>query len=71
LLGLFSGLLATILSEVIIFALYTQVMNMQYRPSLMLWLIVPLLGAISVGLAGCWGVRDVLNKAPLKVLREL
>jgi putative ABC transport system permease protein len=71
LLGLFSGLLATILSEVIIFALYTQVMNMQYRPSLMLWLIVPLLGAISVGFAGCWGVRDVLNKAPLKVLREL
>ncbi|NOU12582.1 MAG: FtsX-like permease family protein [Methylococcaceae bacterium] len=71
LLGLISGVLATILSEAIIFALYTQVLNMDYRPSIRLWLSVPLIGALSVGLAGCWGVRDVLNKAPLKVLREL
>lgn len=71
LLGLISGVLATILSEAIIFALYTQMLNMNYRPTIGLWLSVPLIGAASVGLAGCWGVRDVLNKAPLKVLREL
>jgi len=71
LLGLISGLLATMLSEAILFALYTQVMNMNYRPSPGLWLVVPSIGALAVGLAGCWGVRDVLNKPPLNVLRNL
>ncbi len=70
-LGLISGLLAVVISEAIIYALYTQVMNMEYRPSLYLWPVIPLAGALFVGMAGCWGVRDVLNKSPLRVLREL
>jgi putative ABC transport system permease protein len=70
-LGLISGLLAVIISETIIYALYTQVMNMEYRPSLYLWAVIPFTGALFVGMAGCWGVRHVLNKSPLRVLREL
>ena len=70
-LGLISGLLAVIISEAIIYALYTQLMAMEYRPSLYLWAVIPVSGALFVGVAGCWGVRHVLNKAPLKVLREL
>ncbi len=70
-LGLISGLLAVVISEAIIFALYTQVMAMQYRPSFYLWAVIPVTGALFVGLAGCWGVRHVLNKSPLRVLREL
>jgi putative ABC transport system permease protein len=70
-LGLISGLLAVVISEAIIYALYTQVMNMEYRPSLYLWAVIPVTGTLFVGTAGCWGVRHVLNKSPLRVLREL
>ena len=70
-LGLISGLLSVIILEAIIYALYTQVMNMEYRPSLYLWAVIPFTGALFIGTAGCWGVRHVLNKSPLRVLREL
>ncbi len=70
-LGLISGLLAVVISEAIIYALYTQVMAMEYHPSLHLWVVIPVIGALFVGMAGCWGVRQVLNKSPLRVLREL
>ena len=70
-LGLISGLLAVVISEAIIYTLYTQVMAMEYHPSLHLWVVIPVIGALFVGMAGCWGVRQVLNKSPLRVLREL
>ena len=70
-LGLISGVLAVVISETIIYALYTRVMAMEYHPSLYLWLVIPFTGALFVGIAGCWGVRQVLNKAPLQILREL
>ncbi|WP_027158697.1 ABC transporter permease [Methylobacter luteus] len=71
LLGLISGLLAVLISEIILYTLYTQVMHMEYVPNIYLWVIMPLIGALFVGLAGYWGVRDVVNKSPLLVLREL
>ncbi|MEE7625361.1 FtsX-like permease family protein [Methylobacter sp. Wu8] len=71
LLGLISGLLAVIISEAMLYALYTQVMHMEYRANFYLWGIAPLTGALFVGLAGCWGVRNVVNKPPLQVLRDL
>ena len=70
-LGLISGVLAVVIAEAVMFALYTQVLHIVYRPSLYLWAVVPLAGALLVGIAGCWGVRSVLNKSPLRVLREL
>jgi len=70
-LGFISGVLAIIISEAILYALYSQVMHMDYAPSYLLWGLLPLIGALCVGLAGCWGVRHVLNKSPLLVLREL
>jgi putative ABC transport system permease protein len=71
LLGLISGLLAVLISEIILYTLYTQVMHMDYVPNIYLWGIMPLIGALFVGLAGYWGVRGVVNKSPLLVLREL
>ena len=71
LLGCISGVLAVIISEVILYSLYSQVMHMDYVPSYRLWAVLPLIGSVCVGLAGCWGVRHVLNKSPLQVLREL
>jgi putative ABC transport system permease protein len=71
LLGLISGLLAVIISELILYALYTQVMHIEFHLSYYLWLGVPLTSTLVVGVAGCWGVRNVVNKSPLLVLRGL
>lgn len=70
-LGFVAGLLAVLMAETITYALYTQVMLMAYQPKLLLWLVVPALGGTGVAFAGWWGLRGVLARAPLKVLREL
>jgi putative ABC transport system permease protein len=71
LLGFISGVLAVVIAEAIIYALYTQVMHMDFQASLWLCLTTPFAGAFIVGLTGCWGVRNVLNKSPLQVLRQI
>jgi putative ABC transport system permease protein len=70
-LGLISGLLAVAVAEAIIYALYTRVLAIEYQPSLYLWAIIPFIGILFIGIAGCWGVRHILNKSPLLVLRDL
>jgi putative ABC transport system permease protein len=70
-LGLISGLLAVAVSEAIIYALYTRVLAIEYQPSIYLWAIIPFIGILFIGIAGCWGVRHILNKSPLLVLRDL
>jgi len=70
-LGFIAGLLAVLMAETITYALYTHVMLIAYQPKWWLWLAVPALGGISVAVAGWWGLKDVLAKPPLQVLREL
>jgi putative ABC transport system permease protein len=70
-LGLISGLLAVVISEIMLYAMYTQIMQMKYSTNFYLWGVVPLTSALFVSMAGCWGVRNVANKSPLLVLREL
>ncbi len=70
-LGVIAGLLAVLMAETITYALYTQVMLMAYQPKWSLWLAVPALGGITVAFVGWWGLRKVLAKAPLQVLRNL
>lgn len=69
--GFVSGSIAVIISETLIFALYRLVMHIDYHPNVYLWAALPVLGSFSVGLAGCWGVRSVVNKSPIHVLRDL
>jgi putative ABC transport system permease protein len=70
-LGLISGLLAVIISEVLGYILYTQLINIEYHPTLFNWILIPFASALFVGLVGCWGVRQVLNKSPLHSLKRL
>lgn len=70
-LGLMSGLLAVLISEAIRYALYTHVIHIGYQPSFYLWAFIPITAALLVGLAGYWGLRGVVNKSPLRILREL
>ncbi|MDD2723123.1 MAG: FtsX-like permease family protein [Methylovulum sp.] len=69
-LGFIAGVVAVLMSEAVLYALYTRVMGMGYQPNYRVWLVIPLLGAVCVGLAGCRGLRGVLDKAPLTVLRK-
>jgi putative ABC transport system permease protein len=71
LLGFVSGLLSVVISETLLYGLYSKALQMDYSPTWYLWLALPLIGASAVGLAGWWGVRHVANSPPLRVLREV
>ncbi|GAB6140833.1 ABC transporter permease [Methylosoma difficile] len=70
-LGLLAGGLSVILSETLLYVLYTRVLSLDYHPVYALWAIVPFGAAVLVGIAGLLGLRGVLSKPPLQVLREL
>jgi putative ABC transport system permease protein len=70
LIGLVSGVLAIIISEALLYALYSKAIQMPYHPTWYLWFALPAIGAFAVGSAGYWGVRQVANNPPLKVLRD-
>ncbi len=71
LIGLLSGLIAVFMSELIIYTLYTLVLHLDYHISNLLWWFVPLLSSLCITAAGTFAVRDVMNKSPMQVLREL
>ncbi len=71
LIGLLSGLIAVFMSELIIYTLYTLVLHLDYHISNLLWWFVPLLSSLCITAAGTFAVRDVVNKSPMQVLREL
>lgn len=71
LLGFLAGVLAAALAEAITWVLYDRVFGLIYRFHWEAWLIMPLLGAAAVGLAGYWGTRSVVRFSPMRVLREL
>ena len=70
LLGLLSGVIAVLMSECLIFALYTYVLHLDYQISWLLWMVIPLISIFCITIAGYWGVRSVVNKSPMHVLRE-
>ena len=70
-LGFLSGLLAAITAELITWALYSYTFQLEYHANWLVWTITPIVGAVSIGLAGYLGTRIVLNESPMNVLREL
>lgn len=70
-LGFLSGLLASAISEAITWALFDRVFELGYRFHWEAWLVAPILGALTVGLAGIWTTRSVVKNSPMRVLREL
>lgn len=71
LLGLIAGVVTVVISEALIYSLYTKVMHIAYLPNYWLWLLIPVGGSLCVSLAGYSGIRQVVNKSPATVLREL
>jgi putative ABC transport system permease protein len=71
LLGLIASLVSVVICEIVSYCLYNFVLSMDYNPNWILWLAVPAIVSLIVGLTGLWGVRQVLNKSPMPVLRGL
>ncbi len=69
LLGAAAGLLAALGCELVSFLLYRYAFDMNWQPHPWL-LVLPLIGALLIGLAGVLGTRRALNASPLSVLRE-
>ena len=70
LLGLLSSLLAVIGSAGAGWALATQVFELEFRPSMELWLIGLVLGTLWVGATGVLATRKVVKQPPLMTLRK-
>jgi putative ABC transport system permease protein len=69
LLGAAAGLLAALGCELVSFLLYRYAFDMSWQPHPWL-LLLPLIGALLIGLAGVLGTRRALSASPLSVLRE-
>ncbi|CAD5108758.1 ABC transporter permease [Zestomonas carbonaria] len=69
LLGACSGLLAALGCELVSFLLYRFAFELPWQPHPWL-LVLPLIGALLVGVAGLLGTRRALRISPLAVLRE-
>ncbi len=69
LLGAVSGVLAALGCELISALLYRFAFDIPWQPHPWL-LVLPVIGALSVGGAGLFGTRRALNVSPLRVLRE-
>lgn len=64
LLGFASGLMGAALAEVATALLYTYLLDLSPRPHFMLWLLLPLGGALLIGLIGHWLSRGLRRQAP-------
>lgn len=70
LLGALAGLLAIVAAELITWLLYRYALDLQWQPHYLLWLLVPLGGALLIGLAGALGTRAVVNQSPMKLINR-
>jgi putative ABC transport system permease protein len=70
-LGFLAGILASAISEVITWILFSRVFDLAYRFHWETWLATPVLGALAIGLAGYLNTRSVVKHSPMRVLREL
>ncbi|PCI18492.1 MAG: ABC transporter permease [Piscirickettsiaceae bacterium] len=68
--GLMAGLIAMLMYQAILFGLYKYVLHLDFTVDTLLLVSVPLISALCVTAAGLWGVKDVVNKPPMTVLRE-
>ncbi|WP_251359316.1 ABC transporter permease [Kangiella sp. TOML190] len=70
LLGIFSGMVAVIASEILVSSVYINVLELGTKLHPLYWFLVPIAAAIFVGLAGWFGVKSILKQPATKVLRQ-
>lgn len=70
-LGGLAGALASVGAEVAAWGLQTQVFEMTWAPTPLMWCLGPLAGAVIVGALGVWSCRRVVRVPPIVLLREV
>lgn len=70
LLGALAGLLAIVAAELITWLLYRFALNLDWQPHYLLWLLVPVGGALLIGIAGALGTRAVVNQSPMQLINR-
>ena len=69
-LGLLAGTLAAIGATLIGYVIATRLFDLSYTPSLVVWLVGLIAGALVVGISGTLAVRSVVNESPVVTLRN-
>jgi len=67
--GLISGLIATLGSEISLYYLQTQVFQQEFSPHYWVWIVGPVLGTVIIATLGVTATKKVVNTSPLAVLR--
>ena len=70
-LGFFAGVLATFGSEITVFALETEIFQLNYEINPELWILGPLVGTLLIGTVGTLATLKVVRTPPITVLRGL
>lgn len=70
-LGALAGILAAVGAQVALYFLQTELLNIQFTPSLLLLVTGPIVGAMLIGAVGITSTRRVTRVPPLLVLRTL
>lgn len=68
--GLMSGLIAVLGTEILVFLLQSQLFNLNYHWHGPLWLIGPLVATLLVGLIGLASTSRIRKVPPMTILRE-
>lgn len=68
--GALSGLVACFGAELARFAIYLKLLSIPYTPNPWIWIIVPPLLGLLIGLAGQISSKRILNQSPAIALRE-
>lgn len=69
-LGLLAGTLAALGATLMGYVIATRLFDLDYKPSLLLWLSGLVAGALIVGVSGTLAVRSVVNESPVVTLRN-
>jgi putative ABC transport system permease protein len=70
-LGFFAGLLATFGSEITVYALETEIFELDYQMNPVLWVLGPTVGLLLIGAVGTLATLKVVRTPPTIVLREV
>lgn len=70
LLGTLAGVMAIVSAELITWLLYRFALNLDWSPHYLLWLLVPLTGAVLIGVAGALGTRAVVRESPMRLINR-
>jgi len=68
--GWIAGLLAVMLAQAVLYALYAGVMHLPFKVDVMPFILLPVGAAGMVTIAAYWGLRQVVRQSPLLVLRR-